>query len=236
MTQETATLWQIGKPGLGDQKSASKGRWQEEFTYVVGSDQDPINQPQIPLLLVVSDPPARLKTKLKKLLSTKKLNIQFTLTQNYSVEELTLFYDFFGLETDILLVDGQQITQLVGVGEGKLRQAQISLPALSAGEHTLTLTTAGGVGDGGHWIDCFKLDGVVAPQQSKTPATTEPTANMNTTNSESTASTDATKKKSYVMTSMTGMQDYSYWAKYAREQVKKTKGGKKSFRRGRIWA
>ena len=86
-------------------------------------------------------------------------------------------------------------------------------------------------------MDCFKLDGVVAPQQSKVPARTEPTANMNTTNSESAASTDDAKKKSYVMTSMTGMQDYSYWAKYTREQAKKKpKGGQKSFRRGRIWA
>ncbi|MEQ9549214.1 MAG: cyanobactin biosynthesis PatC/TenC/TruC family protein [Coleofasciculus sp. G3-WIS-01] len=43
-------------------------------------------------------------------------------------------------------------------------------------------------------------------------------------------------QKSYVPTSMTGLQDYSYWWDYAREQAKKSGSKSKSFRRGRIWA
>lgn len=43
-------------------------------------------------------------------------------------------------------------------------------------------------------------------------------------------------KRSYIPTSQTGMQDYSYWAKYTREQAKKSPGGNKPFRRGRIWS
>lgn len=234
MTQETETLWQIGQSGKGDRKFGRTGGWQAEFTYVIGSDDDPINQPHMPLLLVVSDPQAKLKGNRKKLLSTNKLNIQFTLTRNYNADELTLFYDFFGSETDTLFVDGERVTELVGVGEGKLRQTQIPLPALSAGEHTLTLTTAGGVGDGAHWIDYLKLDGVVAPQQPATPKITKTITEMSTTNPESAATTGAVKK-SYVPTSMTGLQDYSYWWSYAREQAKKTEGDSKPFRRGRIW-
>lgn len=42
--------------------------------------------------------------------------------------------------------------------------------------------------------------------------------------------------KSYVPTSMTGLQDYSYWWDYAREEAKKSGSKSKSFRRGRIWA
>lgn len=86
------------------------------------------------------------------------------------------------------------------------------------------------------WIDYLKLDGVVAPQEPAVPENPKTEAKMNTTNSESATTTDTAKKKSYVMTSMTGMQDYSYWSKYTQKLAKKTKGGEKSFRRGRIWA
>ncbi len=40
MTQETETLWQIGKPGKRGQEFVQAGGWQAEFTYVVGSDED----------------------------------------------------------------------------------------------------------------------------------------------------------------------------------------------------
>jgi cyanobactin cluster PatC/TenC/TruC protein len=42
-------------------------------------------------------------------------------------------------------------------------------------------------------------------------------------------------KRSYVPTSQTGLQDYSYWGQYVKEEAKKSKGETK-FRRGRIWA
>ncbi len=41
--------------------------------------------------------------------------------------------------------------------------------------------------------------------------------------------------KSYVPTTMTGLQDYSYWWEYAREHAKSAKPNTKTFRRGRIW-
>lgn len=43
-------------------------------------------------------------------------------------------------------------------------------------------------------------------------------------------------KKSYVPTSQTGLQDYSYWCQYVKDQAKKSDKDPKSFRRGRIWA
>ncbi|MEQ8465774.1 cyanobactin biosynthesis PatC/TenC/TruC family protein [Coleofasciculus sp. E1-EBD-02] len=227
MTQATETLWQIGKPGKGGQEFVQAGGWQAEFTYVVGSDADSINKPQMPPLLVVPGRQTKPKRKRKQLFATEKLNIQFTLTQSYSAGELTLFYDFFGSETDTLLVDGEAVAELVGVGEGKLKQTQTPLPALNAGEHTLTLTTAGGVGDGAHWIDYLKLNGVVAPQQSET---------LNKTMAKKNATPETTVKTSYVPTTQTGLQDYSYWWSYCREQAKNSEGEAKPFRRGRIWA
>ena len=46
----------------------------------------------------------------------------------------------------------------------------------------------------------------------------------------------AEPKKSYVPTSQTGLQDYSYWCQYVKDQAKKSDKDPKSFRRGRIWA
>jgi NTE family protein len=229
MTQDTETLWQIGKSGKGGREFVQAGGWKAEFTYVVGSDDDPINQPKMPPLLLVPGRQTKPKRGKKQLFATDQLNIQFTLSQSYSAGELTLFYDFLGSETDTLLVDGQSVTELVGVGEGKLKKTQTPLPALSPGEHTLTLTTAGGTGDGAHWIDYLKLDGVVAPQQPKPP--------KDTTMAKQKAATPEPEapKKSYVPTSMTGLQDYSYWWEYCRGQAKKSEGDGKPFRRGRIW-
>lgn len=44
-----------------------------------------------------------------------------------------------------------------------------------------------------------------------------------------------TPKKSYVPTSQSGLQDYSYWWSYVREQAKKANKKDEPFRRGRIW-
>ncbi len=246
MSQQTETLWQIGQPGKGGQEFSQEGDWQGEFTYVIGSDQDPINQPQMPSLLVAPGRKTKPRSKGKQLFSTEKLNIQFTLTQNYGVGELTLFYNYFGSEVDTLFVDGEPITEIVGVGAGKLTQTQIPLPALNAGTHTLTLTTAAGFGDGAHRIDYLKLDGVVAIQQSQTPVTPltskDSMAKKNqttTTASEATPTPEEStseQKKSYVPTSQTGLQDYGYWCEYVKERAKNSDKDPKPFRRGRIWA
>lgn len=130
-----------------------------------------------------------------------------------------------------------------GVGSGKPTQTQIPLPALSAGQHTLTLSTAGGLGDGAHRIDYLKLEGVVAPQQPhtlqtpQTPKETKETmAKKKTTTTALEVSSTPEQKKSYVPTSQTGLQDYSYWWAYAREHAKAPDQEHQPFRRGRIWA
>jgi cyanobactin cluster PatC/TenC/TruC protein len=234
MTQDTETLWQIGQQGKGGQEFVQAGGRHAEFTYVIGSDDDPINQPQMPSLLVVAGRKTKQKRGRKELFATDKLNIQFTLTQNYSAGELTLFYNFFGSEVDTLFVDGELVTEVVGVGAGKPTQAQISLPALGAGKHTLTLTTAVGLGDGVHRIDYLKLDGVVVPQQSQTPKDT--TMAKKKTATPELEATPVAAKKSYVPTGQTGLQDYSYWWSYVRENAKTSERDQKPFRRGRIWA
>lgn len=234
ITQDTETLWQIGQQGKGGQEFVQAGGRHAEFTYVIGSDDDPINQPQMPSLLVVAGRKTKQKRGRKELFATDKLNIQFTLTQNYSAGELTLFYNFFGSEVDTLFVDGELVTEVVGVGAGKPTKAQISLPALGAGKHTLTLTTAVGLGDGTHRIDYLKLDGVVVPQQSQTPKDT--TMAKKKTATPELEATPVAAKKSYVPTTQTGLQDYSYWWSYIREHAKTSERDQKPFRRGRIWA
>lgn len=165
MTQvETETLWQIGKPGGSDQEFIQDGGWQAEFSYTVGSDEDPINQPSLPPVLTVAGLPEKPKRGKKQLFATDKLNICFTLDRPYGENELTLFYAFRGLETDHLFIDGEALAEIQGLGERKLKKSQIPLPALSQGEHTLTLTTSGG--DGDHWIDYLKLESVVTANQT----------------------------------------------------------------------
>lgn len=164
---KTKTLWQIGKSGNGKREFARFGGWKPEFDYTVGSDADPINQPSIPSLLVAPGRKHKPSRAGKQLHATDKLNIRFKLNKDYSKSELKLFYDFFGSETDSLFIDSQKITELPGVGEGKLKQNEIPLPALSQGEHVLSITTAGGK-DKAHWIDYLKLEGIAKDNQ-KTP-------------------------------------------------------------------
>lgn len=247
MSQQTETLWQIGQAGKGAQEFSQVGGWQEEFTYVVGSDPNPINQPQMPSLLVVPGRKTKPQSKGKQLFSTDKLNIQFSLAQSYSTGELTLFYNFFGSQVDTLWVDGEPVTELVGVGSGKPTKTQIPLPALSAGQHTLTLTTERGLGDGAHRIDYLKLEGVVVSQQPQTLQTPKETKETMANENKETVAKETTEvtpsqvssppeqKKSYVPDSQTGLQDYSYWWDYAKKQAKKSKRHPKPFRRGRIW-
>jgi cyanobactin cluster PatC/TenC/TruC protein len=230
---KTETLWQIGQPGRAGAEFVQAGGWQATFTYTVGTDADPVGAPTVPPLLVVPSRKAKPKRGKKQLFSTNKLNIRFTLDRDYSAQALTLFYDFFGSETDTLTLDGKLLAEIPGIGEGKLKQNQIPLPALAAGEHTLTLTTAGGAGDGAHWIDYFKLDGVVAPTPVLQPTQTMPAKKKKTTQAQPTPEVEA--PKSYLPTTQTGLQDYSYWWAYARENAKTTQPNAKDFRRGRIW-
>ena len=216
---------------------------------MLGQNRDPINQPQMPSLLVVPGRKTKPKSKGKQLFSTDKLNIQFTLAQSYSTGELTLFYNFFGSQVDTLWVDGEPVTELVGVGSGKPTKTQIPLPALSAGQHTLTLTTAGGLGDGAHRIDYLKLEGVVVAQQQQTlqtpqtPKETKETKETMANEKKETVAKEKTEvtpsevsstsepKKSYVPTSQTGLQDYAFWCEYGEKHSKQSQKHPKPFRR-----
>lgn len=145
------TLWQIGKPGDGANKFLTKGAWSEKYDYTVGSDADSINNPSLPGIITASE--AR---KPSKGISTDKLNIDFTLERDYGEGQLTLFYDFYGSEEDSLFLDGELLTKIAGVGERKLKENQIPLRALAAGQHRLSITTNGGT-SGRHAIDYLKL-------------------------------------------------------------------------------
>lgn len=251
MSPTTETLWQIGQLGKGGQEFSQKGSWHSEFTYIIGSDPDPINQPTLPSLLVAPGRKTKPKHKGKELFATEKLNIQFTLTQSYKPGELTLVYNFFGSEVDTLWVDGAPVTELVGSGSSKYTQTQTPLPALSPGQHTLTLTTVTALGDGAHRIDYLKLEAVIFTHKSpnlSTPTTPQgltPIPQPLNETAETMAKKQTTppaetpppeEKKSYVPTSQTGLQDYSYWWEYARKTAKAPDKQSKSYRRGRIWA
>jgi len=144
-------LWQIGKSGSIGKGFHASGGWREVFDYTVGTDADPINHPNAPGLITVPG----IKQKPKQP-STDQLNIHFTLERDYAEGELTLFYDWYGSETDTLTLDGRLLKEIQGKAEGKLQQSVLPLPALSSGQHTLSITTKDGRG-GSHWIDYLKL-------------------------------------------------------------------------------
>ncbi|MUG91822.1 hypothetical protein F7734_04780 [Scytonema sp. UIC 10036] len=154
-SSQTQTLWQIGKPGKCGKDFVPAGGWQQEFTYTVGVDRDPVNESSMPFLLVKPGLTPKPEREGKPIPSTDKLNIRFVLERNYDEGELILFYDFFGSEIDTLFLDGKNLIQILGEGEGKLKQNQIPLGALAQGEHTLTIVTDRGTGS--HWIDCLRL-------------------------------------------------------------------------------
>jgi cyanobactin cluster PatC/TenC/TruC protein len=71
---------------------------------------------------------------------------------------------------------------------------------------------------------------------SEVPSNPEPTPPEPSKSEPPTTITTPEAKKSYVPTSQTGLQDYSYWCQYVKDQAKKSDKDPKSFRRGRIWA
>ncbi len=154
---EPETLWQIGRPGDGSKEFLTKGAWAEEYDYTVGTDADSINNPTIPG--IITAPEAR---KPSKGISTDKLNIDFTLERDYEQGQLTLFYNFYGSEEDSLFLDGELLTKIAGVGEKTLKENEIPLGAIAAGNHRLSITTSGGK-DGRHAIDYLKLQATLPP-------------------------------------------------------------------------
>lgn len=240
MSEQTETLWQIGKPGDRAAEFVKSGGWQTDYTYTIGVDADPINKPNIPGVLVVPGAESKPMYQGQPRFSTERLNIAFSLGRDYGAGELTLFYDFLGSETDTVYLDGMPVAELAGVGEGRVSQHQISLPDVRAGEHEMSITTAGGTG--AHLIDYLKLDGAIAPQDirpPKPPKTEQPTAMSTMQKTASQLDMEApADQKSAIPSSMTGLQDYSFWWSYARANATKAATDKDpdTFRRGRIWA
>lgn len=140
------TLWQIGRPGRSD----FQWKWTEVFDYEVGTDLDAIHNPAIPHLITVKDGP-------RSTGATEQLNIRFSIERDYPVGELAFSYDRWGAEKDQVEVDGVLLAAIRGAGKGKFRQVALSLPALSAGEHVLAITTSGDTEARGHRIDHFKM-------------------------------------------------------------------------------
>jgi len=149
-------LWQIGG-SPGRLNFPQPGIWTPEYHYRVGTDADPVNNPNLPKILTAPDaqkPPG--------VASTDRLNIHFHLESDYGEGELTLFYNRDGSEEDRIFLDDVLLIRIWGAGDNQTRQSQLRLGPVSAGEHTLTLIAVGG--GGGHRIYELKLEvGVTLP-------------------------------------------------------------------------
>jgi len=226
---ELQTLWQIGRPGDGSKEFLQVGNWTQEYHYTVGVDPDPINNPSIPALLTV--PGAK---KHPKQCSTDKLNIHFRLERSYNAGELIFCYNFYGSEEDSLFIDGQLLTKIVGIGEGKLNKHQIPLLAITAGNHTLSITTSGGVG-GKHSIDYLRLQAAVAIANTfipKEPPAIESVGIVSSNQSLVSSHTESQTNQKQPMLA-TGLEDYGTWAEYFKDHKPENDP---PYRRGRIWA
>ncbi len=222
------TLWQIGKKREKSSDPPSKeflqsGGWSEEFNYNVEEDADSINSPRMPGVLTSPD-----AKKAAKRGSTAKLNINFTLEQDYVEGELTLIYDRYGAEEDSIFLDGKLLTQIPGAGEGKLQQSQIPLGTVSGGNHTISITTTGDTKDKAHLIDYLKLVETMSPTKKSAPSPKD----AGTETAKKPASILEEDPKEHLVRS-TGLEDYGFWWKQIGK--KDTKEKSKTFRRGRIW-
>jgi len=139
-------LWQIGRSGRSD----FEGKWTEVFDYEVGTDLDAINSPEIPHFVTVKGGPKRRG-------ATEVLNIHFVIERDYPEAELAFSYERWGAEKDRVEVDGNLVAAIRGAGKGKFRQVTLSLPALSAGEHIVAITTSGETEARGHRVDRFAI-------------------------------------------------------------------------------
>jgi len=154
-------LWQIGTshgppdPIAGSNEYPASGLFDDYCEYTVGLDADPIGTPAMPGYIgpanvcVISPRPTCTDT-------TERLNIQFVLNCNFAAGELTLIYDRYGSENDILQFDGTYLAT-VSATEGNFGHFTLSLPQADAGPHTITIIYDGGGSGNGHYIDYLQL-------------------------------------------------------------------------------
>lgn len=165
------TLWQIGTPDgavdpvqgaseyliTGTIEDEDSWVWEESIDYYVQDDTDPINTPQCPgvigpfnVLVVANDGRPPIDT-------TARLNIMFELHCDYEAGDLVLYYDRYGSEQDDLRIDLDGEIGSASATEGGFQQFTYSLPALEAGNHTISIIYMGGGSGNGHYIDYLKL-------------------------------------------------------------------------------
>lgn len=156
-------IWQIGFPhgdmnpidGSAEYPANGKIYTSPQFIYDVGSDLDPINAPEFPGYIapknVCDIAPGRPCTD-----TAVQIDINFTLDCDYADGELTLIYDRYGSEADIIFLDDTAIAT-VSATEGGFKQFQISLGSVLEGPHKITIAYLGSGSDNGHYIDYLKL-------------------------------------------------------------------------------
>lgn len=168
---QSPVIWQIGKVRIPGQKQRTAREFRSTpealpvFNYHVDADSKAAAQPDCPGWLFKAGNPPRTQGLKKWGTATAKLNIHFTLANNYKAGELTLIYDRFGSDTDHIQFDGELLANQKGAGEGVLKRFRHVFGKLAKGKHVLTLSIHGGVGKS-HLIDSIKL---VATQAAPAP-------------------------------------------------------------------
>ena len=158
------TIWEIGRvhavPGPGNEvigaaEFPATGAFVDTFTYVIGTDDDPINEPSMPGYIFtenvcVSNPrPVCTNT-------TRLLKIQFV--SECGLDSVTITYGRYGSEEDIFSVDGVGEV-ITGTGEQNLRTYVKEIAYLAPGPHEIAIQYNGGGDGNGHYIDYIRLEG-----------------------------------------------------------------------------
>lgn len=163
---QTVTLWQIGKERSSVKTEPRQGNWFSEYNYTVEIDRDPIDRPTVPQLIAIP----HAKTSSNKTLSTGKLNIYFTLDSNYQADELTLFYGCFGSPENRFLLDGKPLSNLVfKSSSNQLQQIEIACPAMTVGDHILTIMVSGEHNADCQTISYLKLEALLGEEVELLP-------------------------------------------------------------------
>ena len=153
----TSIIWQIGKFNNDRSEYEDGALFFEVYDYNIDTNpDDEISAPNCPgnlggggLNRGVDD----------QQWTAGEFNIIFSIDDNY--EEVGLSYSRSGSEIDNILLDGLEITSVIGPGEHKHQIFLIYIDTLDAGEHVITLQYACGGSCNGHAIDALQLIGKI---------------------------------------------------------------------------
>lgn len=90
---------------------------------------------------------------------TESLELDFELDQAYAAGDLRLSLARYGSEANVVSLDGTELAQ-VRVSEDNGARFKITLPAMSAGSHTVAIDYAGAGADNGNHLDYILLEDV----------------------------------------------------------------------------